>query len=45
MHRTGFERFCDIVANLQTSLHESVQWVLTLMFLGAAGTMLLGTMV
>jgi hypothetical protein len=45
MHRSGFERFCDIIASMQTSLHESLQWVLTLMFFGAAGTMLVGTMV
>lgn len=45
MHRSGFEWVCDAIASVQTSMHEGVQWVVTAMFFGTAGLLLVGSMV
>ena len=45
MHRGGFEKVCDVIAYLQTSMHEGVQWAFTALFFGSAAVLLLGTMV
>ncbi len=44
MHRSGFEKVCDVVAYLQTSLGETTQWVVTALCIGLAGTMLVGAL-
>jgi hypothetical protein len=45
MYRSGFERVCDVLANMQTSLSEGVQWAFTALFLGVATTLLVRTIV
>ena len=45
MHRSGFERVCDVLANMQTSLHEGVQWAVAALLFGAATTLLMRAIV
>jgi hypothetical protein len=45
MYRTGFERVCDTLANMQTSLSEGVQWAFSALCFGAATTLLVRTIV
>ena len=43
MYRSGFEKVCDTIANMQTSLGEATQWVIAGLCIGLAGTVLVGT--
>ncbi len=36
MYRTGFERICDAIANMQNSLSEGVQWAFAALCFGVA---------
>jgi len=45
MHRSGFEKVCDLIANMQTSLSEGIQWAFTGLCFGLATTLLVRTMV
>ena len=45
MHRSGFEWVCDMITNMQTSMHEGLQWAFTALLFGTAGVLLLGSMV
>lgn len=45
MYRAGFEAICDRIANMQTSLSESVQWTLGSMCFGFAATLVVHTVV
>lgn len=45
MHRSVFEKVCDAIAFMQTSLGEKTQWAFTALCVGVAGALLVGTMV
>lgn len=44
MYRSGFEKVCDAIAGMQTSLGETTQWVLTAFFAIGTGTLLMRSM-
>jgi hypothetical protein len=43
VYRSGFESVCDFLANLQNSMGEAAQWVVSLLLLGAAGLLIIST--
>lgn len=44
MHRSGFEKVCDVIAWMQTSLGETTQWTLTALCVLGTGTLLMRSM-
>lgn len=44
MYRTGFEKICETIANMQSSLSEGVQWAFTALCLGVACAVLANSM-
>jgi len=44
MYRTGFERICDAIANMQNSLGEGTQWAFAALCFGVASAVLLNTL-
>ena len=44
MYRTGFERICEAIANMQNSMSEGMQWAFAALCFGVACAVLLNTL-
>jgi len=44
MYRTGFEKICDAIANMQSSLSEGAQWAFAALTFGVACAVLLNSL-
>lgn len=36
MYRSAFEKICDALASMESSLHEGLQWACAALFIGLA---------
>ncbi|MGE0425810.1 MAG: hypothetical protein AB7O88_26355 [Reyranellaceae bacterium] len=44
MYRTGFERICDAIANVQDALGERTQWALAALCIGVAAVVVVNAL-
>jgi hypothetical protein len=43
VYRSSFESVCDFLSNLQNTMSERAQWVVSLLLVGAAGLLIIST--